>query len=153
MFLEKVIQSLVAHKVPYMLVGGYAVAFHGAVRGTVDIDIVIALNKRAFINIEKAMQSIGLESRLPVTAEEVFLYRENYIKERNLLAWSFVNPANPLEMVDVLITEDAKQLKSVKKQVNNMNINIIDVKDLIKLKKKSARKQDLEDICALEKLQ
>ncbi len=55
-------------------------------------------------------------------------------------------------MVDVLITEVAKQLKSVKKQVNKLRINIIDMKDLIKLKKKSARQQDLEDIKALEKL-
>jgi len=30
-----------AHKVQYLIVGGYALAFHGAPRYTVDIDIFI----------------------------------------------------------------------------------------------------------------
>ena len=152
MFFEEVIKALNAFKVSYVLVGGYAVALHGAVRGTVDIDIAIALNKTAFKNVEKALNSIGLQSRLPVTAEEVFNYRDNYIKERNLIAWSFYNPDNPLEIVDVLITEDAKALKTRTKKLKELKIKLIDIDDLIKMKKKSGRKQDLEDVKALEKL-
>lgn len=41
MFLIELCQSLEQHNVRYALVGGYAVALHGAVRGTVDVDFVI----------------------------------------------------------------------------------------------------------------
>jgi predicted nucleotidyltransferase len=152
MLIEKVIKSLSQHKVQYALVGGYAVALHGAVRGTVDIDFVIALNQRSFRQTEKALNSIGLKSRLPVAADEVFNFREEYIKNRNLIAWSFNNPDNPLEIVDIIITEDVKQIKSVTKIFNGTKIKIAAIDDLIKMKKKSGRKQDIEDINALGKL-
>lgn len=152
MFLEKVIRAMQQHKVSYVLVGGYAVALHGAVRGTVDIDIVISLNKKSYQNVEKALNSIGLQSRLPVSASEVFSFREEYIQNRNLIAWSFVNFANPSEMVDIIITEDAKELKSVLKVSEDMKIKVASINDLIRIKRKAARKQDIEDIKALEKL-
>ena len=104
MFIQRVINSLNSHKVQHALVGGYAVALHGVIRGTVDIDIVIALKKGQFQLVEKAMNAIGLASRLPVSADEVFSFRDEYITNRNLKAWSFINPDNPLEVVDILMS-------------------------------------------------
>jgi len=43
MFILRVIEALKGHRVAYAIVGGYAVALHGAVRGTVDIDIIVKL--------------------------------------------------------------------------------------------------------------
>lgn len=82
-------------------------------RGTVDIDLVFALNQRSYRQTEKALNSIGLKSRLPISADDVFNFREEYINNRDLIAWSFINHDNPLEIVDIIITEDVKQLKSV----------------------------------------
>ncbi len=152
MFIETVVEALNQHKVQYAIVGGYAVALHGAVRGTVDIDFVVALNQRSFRQTEKALNSIGLQSKLPVSADDVFNFREEYIEQRNLIAWSFTNPDNPLEIVDIIINEDAKQLKSVGKTFNGIKVKIVAIDDLIKMKTKSGRKQDVEDIKALEKL-
>ena len=152
MLIEKVIAALNKYRVQYTLVGGYAVALHGAVRGTVDIDFVIALNQRSYRQTEKALNSIGLKSKLPISSDDVFNFRKEYIKNRNLIAWSFINPDNPLEIVDIIITEDVKQIKSVTKKFKNTDIKIAAIDDLIKMKKKSGRKQDIEDIKALEKL-
>jgi hypothetical protein len=33
-----------------------------------------------------------------------------------LKAWSFANPRNPLEVVDILITEDARKISTVNKR-------------------------------------
>jgi predicted nucleotidyltransferase len=152
MLIENVINTLNEYRVQYTLVGGYAVALHGAVRGTVDIDLVIALNQRSYRQAEKALNNIGLRSRLPISADDVFNFREEYIRNRNLIAWSFNNPDNPLEIVDIIITEDVKKMKSVIKIFNKTRIKIAAIDDLIKMKKKSGRKQDIEDINALEKL-
>ena len=152
MFIVTVIETLNRYRVPYVLVGGYAVALHGAVRGTVDIDIAIALNRKSYRQLEKAMNSIGLLSRLPVSADEVFDYRAEYIKNRNLKAWSFVNNDKPLEIVDILITEDARTIKTVNKTAMGTRLKVAAIDDLIRMKKKANRKQDKEDIKALEKL-
>jgi predicted nucleotidyltransferase len=152
MFIEKVIHTLDGHNIRYALVGGYAVALHGAIRGTVDIDIAIALTRTSLEGTEQALRAIGLESRLPVTATDVYRYREEYISNRNLVAWSFINPHNPLEVVDVLITEDAANIRTVNRQAFGTRIKVAAIPDLITLKRKARRPQDLEDIKALEKL-
>ena len=152
MFITRVIQALNKHQVRYALVGGYAVALHGVVRGTVDIDVVIGLQKAQFTATEQALTEIGLQSRLPVSAEEVFDFREEYIHNRNLIAWSFYNPNNPLEVVDILITEDARKIQTMEKKVDRLNIQVASISDLIRMKTLSARPQDVEDVKALEKL-
>ena len=99
------------------------------------------------------MKSIGLSSRIPVTAEDIFKFREEYIKNRNLTAWSFVNHYNSIEIVDIVITDDLDNLHTVNKNIGEMTIKVISVPDLIAMKQKSARPQDIEDIKALEALQ
>ena len=153
MLIKELIRSLVKHRVKYVLIGGYAVALHGAVRGTVDIDIAIGLDRSTFERAEAALEEIGLESRLPVTADEVFSFRQEYIEKRNLIAWSFANPRRPLDVVDILITEDANTIEAVNKRAFGVNIRVANIADLIAIKKKSGRAQDLEDIKALRKLQ
>jgi hypothetical protein len=153
MFITRVIGSLDQHKVLYALVGGYAVALHGVVRGTVDIDVVIALDKAQFTAAEQALLAIGLQSRLPVSSEEVFEFREEYIHNRNLIAWSFYHPKNPLEVVDILITEDVRNIATIEKKVDRLTIRIASISELIRMKTLSARPQDIEDVKALEKLQ
>jgi hypothetical protein len=152
MFLLRVVETFNKQKVNYALVGGFAVALHGAVRGTVDLDFVIRIRESDFLGVEEAMKSLGLQSRLPVVAEEVFKFREEYIRNKNLTAWSFTNPNNPTEIVDIIITEDLKDLKTIVKIVAGQPILVADIPSLIAMKKKSNRPQDVEDIKALEAL-
>ncbi len=152
MFLKRVVNALEKYRVKYALVGGYAVALHGAIRGTVDIDIAIGLSKTAYSRSEKALGELGLTSRLPLTAQDVFTFREEYVTNRNLSAWSFIHPHNPLEVVDIVIIEDVNKLRVVTKKAFGMNIRVVAIPDLIAMKTRSKRPQDLEDIKALEKL-
>jgi len=152
MFIQKLIQSLTKHDVNYALVGGYAVALHGAFRGTMDIDLIIQVDNQSFQRVEQALLAIDLQSRLPVKASEVFHFRDEYINNRNMIAWSFVNPNNPAEMVDIIITENLAEMRTVSKQGFGLDIQVLAIEDLIQMKHKAGRPQDLEDIAALEKL-
>ncbi len=152
MLLLRVAQAFDRTRVPYALVGGYAVALHGAVRGTVDIDLVIRLREADFLRAERALLSLGLHPRLPVTASEVFRYREEYIRNRSLTAWSFVNPALPSEIVDVILTEDLARMKVRRIKVRSQTVRVASIEDLIRMKRSSGRPQDLEDVEALRRL-
>ncbi|MBP9837642.1 MAG: nucleotidyltransferase [Proteobacteria bacterium] len=153
MLILEVTSALDSFRVPYAIVGGYAVSLHGATRGTLDIDLIIPQEKKYYLLVEKALSSINLHSRLPVTATEVFTYRDEYIKNRNLIAWSFFDSHNPLRIVDVIITEDLNHVKTTILSIKNKKVKIITKEDLIKIKSKSGRPQDLEDVKALRKLQ
>lgn len=150
--LERVCKALNRAKVRYVIVGGYAVALHGAIRGTLDIDIALRWTKKDLLKTEAALMEIGLVSRLPVTALDVFEYREEYIRNRNLVAWNFQNPSDPSEQLDVIINFDAKGKRAVYKRLPDTSVPLLNIKDLIEMKKTSGRPQDIEDIRALEKL-
>lgn len=152
MFIMKLAQALVQHDVNYALVGGFAVCLHGAIRGTVDIDLVIRLAEDEFLKAERAFLSLGLLPKLPVTAREVFQFRNEYIENRNLIAWSFYNPKNPLESVDVIITHDSNTFMVETFQAWGGQLKVASIPDLIAMKKVSGRPQDLADIEALERL-
>jgi hypothetical protein len=153
MFLLRVCDALSEAGVRFAVAGGYAVALHGAVRGTVDVDLVIRLEESAFAKAEAALEGLGLQPRLPVSAAEVFRFREEYIRNRNLLAWSFVNADNPGELVDVLIAEDLAECKPVKIAIKGRAVPVVSKADLIRMKTRSGRPQDLEDVAALKRLE
>jgi hypothetical protein len=150
MLISRVAKAFKKHGVPFGVVGGYAVALHGAVRGTVDLDLVLRLRRKDFVAAAEALAGLGLQPKLPVTAGEVFDFREDYIARRNLVAWSFWNPTDPSEMVDVVITHDLDKMDIVTMRLGGEEVPVVSRKDLIAMKKESARPQDLEDIKALE---
>jgi len=152
MFLLQVTKALDAARVPYAVVGGFAVALHGAVRGTVDVDLAIRLVERDFKATEKALLGLGLRSRLPLTAAEVFRFRDEYIRNRNLIAWTFVNPDRPSEIVDLVLTQDLRGMKTRAFKVQGRTVKVLAIQDLIRMKQASGRPQDLEDIKALRSL-
>ncbi len=152
MFIIKVCQALEDAHVPYAVVGGYAVALHGAVRGTVDVDIVINWTLKNLQRAESTLKALGLVSRLPIDATCIYDSKTDFIEKRNLIAWNFYNPSNPLEQVDLIITYDLQNHKADLIQTALGKIQVLSRKDLIAMKKASGRPQDLEDIRALSEL-
>ena len=152
MFLLEVAKVLAKHNITYAIVGGYAVALHGVVRGTVDIDLAIAMDAKSFEKIEAALKEIGLESRLPLKASEVFEFRNEYATRKNLMAWSFVDPSNPLHQIDVMTLIDAKKINKIHKKIQGTSVPVASLKDLIEIKEAAGRPQDIEDVRALKSL-
>ncbi|MBI4468968.1 MAG: hypothetical protein HY650_06580 [Acidobacteria bacterium] len=152
MFLYDVVSALEGSGVRFAIAGGYAVALHGAVRGTVDVDIVLRRSRTDYLAAESALKALGLESRFPVSAGEVFDFREEYINNRNLIAWSFSNPCDPTQIVDIIITHDLNNLRIDKIRAGEKTLPVLAVADLITMKRAIGRPQDLEDIRALEEL-
>lgn len=151
-FLHRVCQALSGAGLRYAVVGGHAVALHGAVRGTVDIDIALPWNLRSLRAAETALAGLGLRSRLPVGAEEVFRFRDEYVANRNLIAWNFYNPHDPSEQVDVVITYDLTGKRRRRIATAEGPIHVLSRVDLIAMKRASGRPQDTEDADALERL-
>lgn len=145
MFLYQIIDSLDQHGVRYAVVGGYALALHGIVRATVDVDLVLNLKLKDFELAEQALGALGLQSRLPIRAQDVIKMRQEYIENRNLLAWSFVDYKDPSRQVDVLINKDLKDLSVDMVAIGGRKIRVASLKELLKMKTEAGRPQDLVD--------
>lgn len=152
MLLLKVVDALDKHKVSYAIAGGFALVLQGYQRGTIDIDLVLTISEKNFERAEKALLELNLSSRLPLKAQDVVKFREEYIENRNLIAWSFVNFSEPSEMVDLILVEDLKNLSFETKNVLRHKVRVLTKESLIKMKEKTGRPQDQEDVRALRKL-
>ncbi len=152
MLLMNLAEKFQHHEVQYCVVGGLAVVFHGVTRGTMDIDIIVHITLKNLTKAETALNELGLVSRLPIRAKELAAFKTEYIEKRNLIEWSFVNPKNPSEIVDIIITHDSKNIKKDFINLYGKKIPVISKPDLIKMKLESGRPQDLEDVKALRGL-
>ncbi len=133
-------------QLPYAIVGGYALALHGIIRATVDIDLVISLKLADFELAEKTLLNLSLKSRLPIRAQDLIKMRQEFIENRNLLAWSFVDYVNPSRQVDILIHKDLRKLKVETLSVSGNKIQVVTLEQLLQLKTEAGRPQDLIDI-------
>lgn len=152
MLLLDVARELDRSGVRYAVAGGYAVALHGAVRGTVDLDLVLAHSRKNYVATEAALMRLGFQPRLPVDGGQVFDFRQEYIDMRNLVAWSFYDPRDASRLVDVIITFARKRLPTVAVDVEGQTVQLLAKSALLEMKRQSGRPQDLEDIRALESL-
>jgi|SRR5579883_2247915 len=152
MFILEVAAALRKAGVSFAVAGGHAVSLHGAVRGTVDLDLVLRLAQSDYEAAERALKALGLEPRLPVSAAEVFAFRKEYIEKRNLAAWSFCDPKDPTRLVDIIITHDLGKLKTKAFKIDGTSLPVLSLGDLIAMKRACGRPQDLEDVRALEEL-
>jgi len=132
------IQLLNEHDVLYLVVGGYAVAFHGYPRYTKDIDIWIWLDKSNAEKMLQVLEDFGFGS-LELTADD-FLDPDQVIQ--------FGYPPNRIDILTDLKALNFKECYSSKVEVTieDTTINFIDLENLKKNKKATGRYQDLADL-------
>lgn len=147
--LEKIVKKLTDAGIQFAVCGGYAVVLHGLPRTTIDLDIVIQFTEEQLVRLEHAMKELGFVSRIPVTAQDIYNFRHEYIKNRKVVAWSFYNEMLPIEVLDVLITCSVEEFDVTRKKVRGLSIPVLSLDSLIRLKSNTGRKQDQADVEAL----
>ncbi|HRP69318.1 MAG TPA: hypothetical protein PLY93_07290 [Turneriella sp.] len=150
MLLKEVAKIFSEKNIPYAVVGGYAVNLYGFVRSTLDLDILLPLQLEVFQEVERCMAALGLICRVPIDAHKLFQSLDYYRHEKNMVVWSFYSEKKPWLIIDFLLTDDLRDFEIETKILDGISIAVITLEGLITLKKKSARRQDLEDIRALE---
>jgi len=157
MFYEDVFKKLNEKHVDYVVIGGVALVLHGVVRLTADLDLAVDLEEKNLKKLISVMAELGYKPIAPVKPEDLLdpSIREKWIREKNMLAFGFHHPKNP-SLVDIIIKTPIKyrELKkhAVKIKTGHLNVPVISVQDLLKIKQRSGRPQDLTDIEALRKV-
>jgi hypothetical protein len=158
MFVEELLGALWRAKIRYCLVGGVAVNLHGIPRMTYDVDLVAALDRPTLESLEATLRLLGLAPRVPLKLADLAdaSLRADLLEERNLMAMTFTDPANPLREVDVLVSPPVAAAglvdRALRLDVGGTPVWIASLQDMIDLKRASGRKQDEDDARLLEAL-
>ncbi|OGQ18523.1 MAG: hypothetical protein A3B70_03790 [Deltaproteobacteria bacterium RIFCSPHIGHO2_02_FULL_40_11] len=153
---KTILEKFVSSKMNFVIVGGFAVIAHGAVRVTMDLDLVIALQNKDLEKAWNILADLGFKCRQPIT-KDVFTNAKvlsNLIHEKNSKAISFYQSKQEYLVVDLLFREDLKVEDKDIVKINLFGIQcpILSIDKLIHLKKEAARPKDLEDVKALQKI-
>jgi len=135
---KEFVGSLNSNKVRYLVIGGYAVAFHGHPRYTKDLDVWIDRTPYNAARIVKALAQFGFAS-LGLTAED-FLVPDQIIQLG--LPPSRIDILTTLTGVDFATCYRAR----ARVKIDNVTVNFIDLKNLKKNKRAVGRLQDLADV-------
>ncbi len=130
----------------FMVIGGYAVAHHGHVRATKDIDVFVRPTQENAARVMRALETFGA----PLSALDIH-------------ASDFATPGKVIQLgmpplrIDILTAatalefEDASQTTG-RLDVDGRSIPVIGLDALLKNKRAAGRPQDLADVASLERL-
>jgi predicted nucleotidyltransferase len=134
-------ECLNSAQVRFLILGGYAVNFHGHHRNTKDIDVWIAVDPQNAQRVSRALQMFGFAAES--VPPELFLSKG--------IVYAFGREPT---RVDILtdphgIDFDACYKRRVEVQVEGIPVPFISVEDLIVNKTASGRLRDLADVSEL----
>ncbi len=139
---KEFIQSLNDSRVRYLVVGGYAVAFHGHPRYTKDIDVWIERTPSNAANIVRALDRFGFGS--------LGLKEQDFLEPDQI-----VQLGQPPNRIDILTTLSGVEFGTCfdlrqDAEIDGVTVSFIGLQDLKRNKKASGRHQDLADAENLE---
>ena len=73
----------------------------------------------------------------------MFRFRQDYIRNRNLMEWSFLNHADPSEIVDIILTQDLASMRVTRVHVRNQLVKVASIEDLMRMKRAAGRPKDV----------
>ncbi len=131
------------HKIKYLVIGGYAVSIHGYPRSTKDIDVCIEMSDINASKMIEVLKDFGFES--------LNLKKEDFLNKNFITQLGFpplrIDILNDLDGVSF---EEAWNNKKVVK-IEQVPVNFIGYYELIIVKEKAGRPQDLADVNKLKK--
>lgn len=138
------VELLNAHEVRYLVVGGYAVNYHGYPRYTKDIDFWLWLHHENADRILKVVEEFGFGS--------MGFEQEDFLKPG--MIFQFGREPKRIDLIMDLSGLDFEECYARRETigVSGLAIDFISLTDLIESKHRAGRLQDLADADELSKL-
>jgi DNA-binding LacI/PurR family transcriptional regulator len=156
---EAIVRSLNQAQVRYLIVGGLAVVAHGYVRFTADIDLVLDPDEAAMRRAVAALSDLGYRPRAPVPFAEFAdaARRASWASEKGLTVFSAYSPEHAATEVDLFVEtpfdfERAYAGARTLEVAPGLTATFVGVADLIEMKRRAGRPQDLQDVENLRSL-
>ena len=135
---KEFLRLLKEHDVRYLLIGGYAVGYHGYVRATEDMDIWVAVHPDNAEKLVATLKAFGFNA--PNVTPELFLQKPKIIR--------MGYPPMRLEISTSIsgVEFDDCYASRIVDRIDGIEVNVIDLENLKKNKNASGRLKDKADL-------
>lgn len=137
-----ILSAFSEEKVEYMVVGGYAIAFYGYVRGTGDIDLWIRVSNE---NADRAWRALKIFGAPLFDLKKADLLTPGIVFQMGI-------PPNRIDIINQITGVDFDEAWTLRTHVEyeNLRIPLIGKAQLLENKRKMDRPKDRADIVWLE---
>jgi len=156
--LERIFAALEASGARYLVVGGVAVVLHGHPRFTADLDLAVALDAANVEALLGALEGLGYQPRAPVPLRAFAdpEQRAEWTRTKGLTVFSLWSTELLGTEVDLFVEDplpfEAAWSRRLRAELGELAVNVASIRDLIAMKRRAGRPQDLEDVRELEAL-
>jgi hypothetical protein len=154
-----IIEALNSAGVRYLIAGGLAVVAHGHVRFTADLDLFLDLEKENLSRAVGAFAGLGYRPRAPVPLADFIdaAKRDSWIRDKGLTVFSLFSPTHAATEIDIFVEapcdfEPAFARCSRMEIAPSLIATFVSFEDLLAMKKRAGRPEDIEDINRLRAL-
>ena len=135
------LRLLNSHGVEYLVIGGYAVGYHGFVRATGDLDVFVGISEKNAAALVTVFREFGFDS--PAVNKTPFLEEGKVVR--------IGVPPLRLEVITGIsgVTFAECYVSRIEAIIDGLPVPFIDLPSLLKNKAASGRPKDLADIDAL----
>ncbi|MDP9134871.1 MAG: nucleotidyltransferase [Actinomycetota bacterium] len=145
---ERILRALADHGVDYVLIGGLAVQTHGHVRTTNDADLIPAPNPANLERLAAALRS--LDARVLNPGSEDVPIDAGMLPRATI--WQFSTRDGGIDVMHEVPDGDPfEQLRerALRVRLGDVEVPVVSLDDLIRMKLARGRSIDLEDVAAL----
>jgi hypothetical protein len=145
---ERILRALAEHGVDYVLIGGLAVQTHGHVRTTNDADLIPAPDPANLTRLAATLRD--LDARVLNPGEEDTEVDAAMLPRATI--WQFATKDGGIDVMhEVPGGRPYKELseRALRVQLGDIEVPVVDLDDLIRMKLARGRPTDIADVAAL----
>lgn len=141
--IREFIELCLSQKVEFLLVGGYALAFHGAPRFTEDIDLMVLVSPENAAKLEQVLTDFGFGG--------IGISRDDFLESDQVIQLGRApNRIDLLTGISGVSWQEAWESRTTI-DFDGLAISLIGREELIRNKQATGRPQDLADVARLTK--
>lgn len=145
---ERILRALAEHEVRYVLIGGLAVQTHGHVRTTNDAGLIPAPDPANLERLAAALRALG--ARVLNEGHEDTAIEAGMLPRATI--WQFISRDGGIDVMHEVPGGDPFEdlsKRAMHVRLGDVDVPVVDLDDLIRMKLARGRPVDLADVAAL----
>jgi predicted DNA binding CopG/RHH family protein len=126
----QIIEAFAAFKVDFVFAGSIAANLNGVLIDDPEVEVVVPQTLDQFKKVEKALLKLGFENTLPVGAEELFHFLDQYREQKNMKFWTFQSPQGKSHRVLIRLGASPDFFQPLEITMRGRSLRYLKIEDL-----------------------
>lgn len=126
----QIIEAFQVFKVDFLFSGSLAANLNGILIDDPEIEVIIPQSLDQFKKAEKALMKLGFENTLPVGADELFHFLDQFKSQKNMKFWTFQSPKSKFQKIMIRLGAEPGYFQPLEVVIKGRSLRFLKIEDL-----------------------